>query len=233
MGSKGMCSGGVRRDLGGLARRVGGLLLLLLCPTGCETPEGNAALVAAGATVAGGYSPSQEIEQTYYVGVFDPTEQVPQAVYRLTVRGQASFLSDVKFASGWVPAPLIDGLGTRISFDGDGNVDITASAEGAAPGAGEAGIGIGRRLMMFGPEGFREAPADHRLVIVFSSTPEEFFKSVGDSLQAVVKVQQERRDSTASQRILEELLRLQEEERQLLELQQRLDAPTSGGKEQA
>jgi hypothetical protein len=206
-----------------------GLMLLLVMPA-CHTPEKTAVLTAAGATLAGAYSPSQEIEQTYYVGVFDPTEQLPQAVYRLTVHGQASLLSSVHFASGWVPAPLIDGLGARIGFGDNGNVSITAAqGQGDAARSG-AGIGAGRRLMMFGPEGFREAPKDQRLVIVFSASPEKFFESVGDSMQAIVKVEQEKRDSSATQRILQELVRLQDEQRQLLELRQRLDGASAGEK---
>ena len=37
-------------------------------------------------------------------------EQVPPSVYRVRVKGQASFLSATKFASGWVPADLVDSL---------------------------------------------------------------------------------------------------------------------------
>ena len=40
----------------------------------------------------------------------------------------------------------------------------------------------GRRLMMFGPEGFREAPRNHRLVVVMGSSPEKFFSAVDEAL---------------------------------------------------
>lgn len=57
--------------------------------SGCEAAAGWA-VGAAAVTVVGAQTPSQSIEQTYYVGVFDPKEQIPPALYRLTVRGQAS-----------------------------------------------------------------------------------------------------------------------------------------------
>ena len=39
--------------------------------------------------------------------------------------------------------------------------------------------------MLFGPEGFREAPKDHRLVIVMGSSPDAFFNAMDNSLGAV------------------------------------------------
>jgi hypothetical protein len=33
------------------------------------------------------------------------------------MHGQASFISFAKFASGWVPAGLVDSLGSNISFN--------------------------------------------------------------------------------------------------------------------
>lgn len=84
---------------------------------GCTTEQ---ALWGAGATtVFGAASPGNEIEQTYYLGVFDPLEQVPPSLYRIRVHGQASALSRTRFASGWVPAPLADALDTRFEFDGE------------------------------------------------------------------------------------------------------------------
>src|SRR5262245_33562546 len=97
---------------------LGRLYLLLLIPllaVGCATPVQTAGLVA-GVTVAGGRSPGQEIEQVYYLGVFDPQDQVPPSVYRVTVHGQASVLGLTKFASGWVPADIADSLNTQIGY---------------------------------------------------------------------------------------------------------------------
>ncbi len=42
---------------------------------------------------------------------------------------------------------------------------------------------IGRRLMQFGPEGFREVPKDHRLVIMMGANPEDFFKAMDMALK--------------------------------------------------
>src|SRR4051794_16313012 len=86
-----------------------GLALTLIFCVGCSTPEQTITLVG-GTTSVLGQSPAQEIQQVYYLGVFDPQEQVPPAVYRITVHGQGSAMSFVRFASGWVPAPLIDSL---------------------------------------------------------------------------------------------------------------------------
>ena len=55
-------------------------------------------------------SPSNEIEQVYYIGIFDPQEQLPPQVYRIRVRGQASAFSRTRFASGWVRAEIADSL---------------------------------------------------------------------------------------------------------------------------
>lgn len=194
-----------------------GVFIGLSCLVGCNSPGGTAAGVAAGVTLVGGQSPTQTIEQVFYVGVFDPLEQLPPAVYRLRVRGQASALSSTRFASGWVPAAIVDGLGSRLEIDGQG----TATVEGEK----SAVTGIaGRGLMMFGPEGFRAAPRDHRLAIVMGSNPEEFFRAVSQALGTVTEVQQERLESTASQKILEELYRLLEEREALEDVERRLDA---------
>src|ERR1700722_5095094 len=80
-----------------------GAALLLLIVAGCATPAGTVGLIG-GVTAILGNAPADEIEETYYLGVFDPQEQLPPAVYRVTVHGQASSMSYVRFASGWVPA---------------------------------------------------------------------------------------------------------------------------------
>jgi hypothetical protein len=43
---------------------------------------------------------------------------------------------------------------------------------------------------MFGPEGFREAPRDHRLVVVMGSDPSVFFSAVDEALGSVAAVTQ-------------------------------------------
>jgi hypothetical protein len=190
------------------------LFASLLCAS-CHTLAETAAASAAGVAVVGGMTPTQSIEQTYYVGVFDPQEQLPQAVYRLTVRGQASAISSMRFASGWVPSKFVDGLGSRIGFDDQGKIKLES-------GDADAAISPARRLMMFGPEGFREAPKDHRLAIVMGSSPQEFFDAIDGALSTVVAVQQERLESNESRRILEELYRLQDESRRIERIGERL-----------
>ena len=73
-----------------------------LALTGCNnlTPGAEVAL----ATSFGGRAPTNEVQQIYYLGVFDPREQVPPTIYRVRVLGQAAAISRTRFASGWVPA---------------------------------------------------------------------------------------------------------------------------------
>lgn len=148
---------------------------LALAGAACNTPNQTVGL-AAGAAALGGYAPTNEIEQIYYLGVFDPQEQVPQTVYRVRVRGQSSFLSATKYASGWVPAAVIDSLGGQVRLD-DKCGDVTTKGGEVVPG-----LASDRRMVVFGPEGFREAPREHRLVIVMGSSPEAFFKGVDEAL---------------------------------------------------
>jgi hypothetical protein len=144
-------------------------------------PERNQ-VVGLVATAVGARSPTTELVQTYYLGVFDPQDQLPPALYRIRVRGQSSALSSVQFASGWVPAAVIDSLTRQVSISKTGSVTISKDDPADDP---LSKLTVGRRLMMFGPEGFREAPADHRLAIVMGSSPDAFFDSVGQALGAV------------------------------------------------
>ena len=167
-----------------------------------------------GVTLLGAQAPSHEIEQIYYFGVFDPQDQLPPQVYRVRVHGQASFISFVNFASGWVPADLIDSLGTQISFDkATGGIDIKK------PGQGEtASLKTGRRLVLFGPEGFREAPANHRLVIVMGSSPEGFFKAIDSALGTVAGALEEQRATGLNRELFAALIQITNERERLNEL---------------
>lgn len=179
---------------------------------------------AVGATVLGGSAPTQELDQIYYVGMFDPMEQVPPSVYRITVRGQGSFISNVKFASGWVPAVLADSLGSSIGFNADGKLGITQ------PGADDMSkLKLGRRMVMFGPEGFMEAPADHRLCIVMGGDPSAFFNAISAGLGEVARVQREENTSAASLGIMQEYVRVQSEYDRLRDLRENLAAARGGG----
>jgi hypothetical protein len=68
---------------------AGLILLSALFVTGCNSLPLNFALGTGIATGLGAMTPGHEIEQIYYLGSFDPQEQVPPALYRVRVRGQA------------------------------------------------------------------------------------------------------------------------------------------------
>lgn len=191
-----------------------GVALLLAALAGCATLEQSIGLGASGAILLGARTPAQEIEQIYYLGVFDPQEQVPPTVYRVRVHGQASILSSMKFASGWVQASVIDSLGTHVEFNKDSNqVEITKGDDKDL-----SSMQTGRRLVLFGPEGFREAPKDHRLVIVMGSSPEKFFNALDSSLSVVSQVMSERRGDSIDKLLLEAITKTQAERERLDDL---------------
>lgn len=200
---------------------------ICLATIGCGTLGGTVAAGGLAATLLGGRTPGQDLEQTYYLGVFDPQEQVPPSVYRVRVRGQASILSRMSFASGWVHASLIDSLGTSIGFNSDsGRVEITKAGEDSL-----GGITTGRRMVVFGPEGFREAPKDHRLVIVMGSSPDKFFAAVDETMGVVARAIGERRHDGLNKRILDILTRAKAERDRLdaLATQVERDITKEGG----
>jgi hypothetical protein len=191
----------------------------MLAAAGCDTTNQNIALGVATVTAYLGQAPTTEVTQTYYLGVFDPQDQVPPAVYRVRVRGQASWLSTTTFASGWVKAELVDSLGTTISSAPapGGAVSIQKNAELSAS------LKTGRRLMMFGPEGFREAPADHRLVIVTGSSPEKFFGAIDETLGLVAGAVQGQRNAGLTRELVDALAGLAAERAILVGLQKDLE----------
>jgi hypothetical protein len=194
-----------------------GFLTLFL--VGCGSPGETVGAFAGGVvgtTLVGGYSPAHEIEQIYYLGVFDPQEQVPPMVYRLTVHGQASALSNVKFGSGWVPAQVID------SLTGQVNIDANISGNGISIVAAKdhlAEIKPERRLIQFGPEGFREAPADHRLVIVMGASPKAFFEAIDRVLGSVSAAQAQVATADLRQELFRSLIQVQKERERLRDLE--------------
>ncbi|MBI3269491.1 MAG: hypothetical protein HYZ53_10760 [Planctomycetes bacterium] len=212
-------------------------LAVLLC--GCSSTVGTVAGGILGVTAVGGRAPTHDIEQTYYLGMFDPQEQIPPTVYRVIVRGQASILNNTKFASGWVPAEVIDSLNNRISLDpnGDMNQSVIAPPAGAAATPGTAGeaagrvdpmsdiakLQTGRRLVMFGPEGFREAPRDYRLVIVMGSSPKSFFEAIDTALGDISRVEVEKANADLEREMLRGLLRLKNEQQELQTFRSEMD----------
>lgn len=192
------------------------LTSMLIALVGCSAvPETNQLLAANAAVLTN--TPTTNIGQTYYLGVFDPHEQLPPTIYRIRVQGQAGMLSRTQFASGWVRADLVDSLSGQISLDKKGVVstreDTPAKAEGKSSHIEDKNR-LNRRLVMFGPEGFREAPKDHRLVIVMGSSPDVFFSSVDRALGVVAAVTQPGTAGAAlPQAVLSDLAHLREERR--------------------
>lgn len=159
-------------------------------------------------------TPSNEIDQVYYLGVFDPQEQIPPTVYRVRVRGQASALSAMRFGSAWVPANVVDSLGTSIQPGEKGFTIEKVKPDEALPT-----LPTGRKLMTFGPEGFREAPKDHRLVLVMGANPKSYFEAVESVLGDVSAAAVNQQDQELHRQLLEDLLHLRNERDRLKDLE--------------
>ena len=202
----------------GAAALMGIVLLLSLLP-GCGSKAADVAVAVGSVVVAplafkGAKVPTDEIAQTYYLGVYDPRGQLPPSIYRVRVQGQSSFLNTTKFASGWVHASLIDSLGTEIAFDEENGGLRIQRVDSDDQGQ----IGTGRRLMMFGPEGFREAPRDHRLVVVMGADPSAFFEAVDQTLGVIAQATQGVASSKLRDTLFEELIRVKSERQKLNDL---------------
>jgi hypothetical protein len=208
-----------------VVQRILAVLTLLSLVNGCKTTSDTVA-ASIGVTALAAHSPTNEIEQIYYLGVFDPQEQVPPTVYRVRVHGQASSISLMRFSSGWVPADVIDSLGTSVHFEKAG---AELKIEEADKLASE--LPIGRKLVLFGPEGFRPAPENHRLVIVMGSSPEKFFKAIDTSLGMVSEVKVQQRNAKLQQEIFEALLQVSNERQRLDELAENTGADFGERKE--
>lgn len=187
---------------------IGGASLL----SGCNSLPQNIALGAGLATVTGAMIPGHDIEQIYYLGAFDPQEQIPPSLFRVRVRGQASIISWMRFGSGWVPADIIDSLGSNPEYAKALGV---SSAERLNTGK-SSNLTLDRRLIQFGPEGFREVPKNHRLVLVMGASPENFFDAMDRALGDLSSASITESDS-ALHRDLFEALTLTKSERELLD----------------
>jgi hypothetical protein len=190
------------------------ILALWFLISGCS-PEGMIAGTVGGvtfSTLLGARSPTHEIQQVYYIGVFDPREQVPPSIYRLTVHGQSSFMSATKFASGWVPAAMADSLDSHIQFNEKSDKLEFSSGDNKIEK-----LKTGRRLVLFGPEGFREAPKDHRLVVVMGSNPEAYFQAIDEALGVMAGLIKERTRTPLeeNQAIIDEIMKIGDEQKSL------------------
>lgn len=200
------------------------LIFALVAGSGCSLqPAVRNSLAGAGIAIAS-TTPTSSLEQVYYLGVFDPQDQLPPTIYRVRVRAQGSALNFTRYASGWVRAELIDSLSTVAKFDGkdpDAGIRVSAADDESRT------LITGRRLILFGPEGFREAPKDHRLVVVMGSSPEKFFNAVDEALGVVAAVTQGQSGDQLERTLFRELLRLKLERERLTDL--RSDATSAGG----
>lgn len=72
-----------------------------------------------------------------------------------------------------------------------------------------------RRLVLFGPEGFREAPKDHRLVIVMGMSPEDYFQAIDQALGNFARIQHEQLQGDAKAKMMQTLLKLSVQQERL------------------
>ena len=178
---------------------------------------------AVGITAYGAAAPTHEIEQIYYLGSVDPRGQLPPTIYRVRVHGQSSFISATKFASGWVRSEFVDSLSTNFSFDFSD--DAKSRGVGIDKGSEElAKLRTGRRLVHFGPDGFREAPADHRLVIVMGSSPEAYFQAMEEAMGAIGEMRLKSAGAQAKGNLFDDLAALQKHMKQLENIEDSMQA---------
>lgn len=188
--------------------------------SGCGSHVANRNVVGGVASLALAHVPSSQLQQVYYLGVFDPQEQIPPTIYRIRVQAQGSALNTNKYASGWVHADLIDSL----SGSGSALLGLDDKKNGSAQN--EPSSLVGRRLYMFGPEGFREAPKNHRLVVVMGSDPGAFFGAMDRALGVVAEASQGVRAAPQlSSALLAEMSTLDSENKALAALLKALEAP--------
>lgn len=189
------------------------MALLVMSTTGCNSLPQNIALGAAITTAVGAVIPGHDIEQVYYLGSFDPQEQVPPALYRVRVRGQASIISWMRFGSGWVPAELIDSLGSSVEINkADGKIVMTKAGNDQL-----SKLKIGRRLMQFGPEGFARCPRTIAWSSSWGLTP-KFFAAMDEALGAVSQAKVDQ-DNNALSWLLFEAMTTVKAEKQVVEAQ--------------
>ncbi len=134
----------------------------------------------------------------------------------------------MSFGSGWVNSRVVDSLATPISVNPKtGKVNIGKAEDGEL-----SELTGNRRLVLFGPEGFREAPKDHRLVIVMGASPEAYFQAIDQALGTIAEVQHEQLQGTAKEKVMQALLNASNQQERLkdLEMDAKLMSLAGGGK---
>ncbi|MFC3122401.1 hypothetical protein [Agaribacter flavus] len=184
-------------------------VIIIIFLQGCKlTP---AEQFVSGASLAA-ISPTNELEQIFYVGMFDPQEQAPQTIYRIRIHGQASFLNDVKFGSGWVKSELVDSLSSQNNLLDEIK---SLSGDGSKVFEEELGIDSQRKMIAFGPEGFRITPKNHRLVVVMGTSPDAFFQAVDRTMGESAKIQNTTMSAELVQLLFESLKDVNQQKKQL------------------
>lgn len=202
--------------------RVAAILVAALTLAACSPTEIVGG--AVGVTAYGAAAPTHEIEQIYYLGSVDPRGQLPPTIYRVRVHGQSSFLNATRFASGWIRSELADSLSTDFSFDLSDKSkphDLKIN-KGAVEDL--ARLRTGRRLVQFGPEGFREAPANHRLVIVMGTSPEEYFQAMEETLGQIGEMKLAQSSAQVKSGLFDDLATLQKHLAALEEIEDEMQA---------
>ena len=185
--------------------------------SGCATTEQNIALGVAGATFVAGTTPTSEIEQIYYLGIYDERSQLPPEFYRIKVHGQASSLSDMTFGSGWVPAKLVDTLNPESQA-----ILTKTDVDNAGQSPCGAEFLNGRKLILYGPEGFRRVPNCYRLALVMGADPSAFFSAMDQALGSIHKSKSEKRDNKLTIQLLKHQSQLHLESSRLEDLEDSL-----------
>ncbi|WP_338848941.1 hypothetical protein V8J88_08355 [Massilia sp. W12] len=185
---------------------ISALTLSLSACSSLTVVQRNSA-IGAGVGTVGTFVPGSKMEQTYYLGVFDPLEQLPPTIYRVRVKGQSSFWNLTRYASGWVAAEVIDSLTSNISFNSkNGNINLEKNEPLSRNALN------GRGLVLFGPEGFREAPRNHRLVITMGASPEKFFNIANEAMGLVAAAKQGQGSIELERNMFKEIQLLQAEQ---------------------
>lgn len=189
-------------------------ILLLSFLFSCSSGEKNTQLaIGTSLLTAGTKLPSAEVYQVYYLGVYDPINQIPPTFYRITVRGQASFFSDMKFASGWLPAEAVDSLTQGVTFKQE-----TQSPYAEASNGGEKTTSVRRKFVLMGPEGVRENPDEHRLAIIMGASPKNFLAAVDSAMGEVLQVNKMEKDTEFRKKLTTTLIQLAKNRNELSKL---------------
>ncbi len=119
-----------------------------------------------------------KISTTHFLGVFDPQQQVTQELYKVKITGKASWYSDAKFATGWVPAGVADRLGETVDRKSTAGGSVYGDHSKTDPKNLVAVVKPKRQFYEVGPLGVSVAPENQRFVAMMGSNPNYFFQKL-------------------------------------------------------